>query len=60
MNLLVLGPQGSGKGTQAQRLSEALGVPRRDVEVLRGEAARHKELVVRGLSLADVRLRLVG
>ena len=27
MNLLVLGPQGSGKGTQAARLSEAYGIP---------------------------------
>jgi adenylate kinase len=27
MNLLVIGPQGSGKGTQAARLSEAHGIP---------------------------------
>ena len=27
MNLLVLGPQGSGKGTQAKRISEAYGIP---------------------------------
>ena len=27
MNVLVLGPQGSGKGTQAQRISAAHGVP---------------------------------
>ena len=27
MNLLVLGPQGSGKGTQARRISSAHGVP---------------------------------
>ena len=27
MNLLVLGPQGSGKGTQATRISEAHGIP---------------------------------
>ncbi len=27
MNLLVIGPQGSGKGTQAARLSDAHGIP---------------------------------
>ena len=27
MNLLVLGPQGAGKGTQARRISEAYGIP---------------------------------
>jgi len=27
VNLLVLGPQGSGKGTQAKRISEAHGIP---------------------------------
>lgn len=27
MNLLLLGPQGSGKGTQAQRISECYGIP---------------------------------
>lgn len=27
MNLLLLGPQGSGKGTQAQRISQLYGVP---------------------------------
>ena len=28
LRVIFLGPAGAGKGTQAQRLSEALGVPR--------------------------------
>ena len=27
MNILVLGPQGSGKGTQAQRIKAMYGIP---------------------------------
>ena len=27
MNLLVLGPQGAGKGTQAQRIAAEFGIP---------------------------------
>src|SRR5215203_2817904 len=27
MNILILGPQGSGKGTQAQRIAASYGVP---------------------------------
>ncbi len=27
MNILVLGPQGSGKGTQAQRIKATYGIP---------------------------------
>jgi hypothetical protein len=38
--------------------AEALGVPKRSVELVRGETARHKELAVRELSLVDVRARL--
>ena len=45
MNLLVLGPQGSGKGTQAARLSEAYGIPHVSTgEMFRGAIAAGSEL----------------
>jgi len=39
-------------------LARALGVPKRDVVLLRGEASRAKLVEVRGLSAADVRARI--
>ena len=45
MNLLVLGPQGSGKGTQAARLSEAHGIPHVSTgEMFRAAIAADTEL----------------
>ena len=45
MNLLVLGPQGSGKGTQATRLSDAYGIPHVSTgEMFRGAIAAGTEL----------------
>jgi len=45
VNLLVLGPQGSGKGTQATRLSEAYGIPHVSTgEMFRGAIAAGTEL----------------
>ncbi len=45
MNLLVLGPQGSGKGTQAARLSGAYGIPHVSTgEMFRGAIAAGTEL----------------
>jgi len=41
-------------------LAHTLGIPRRQLALVRGEAARHKELVVQGLCLAEVRARLAG
>ena len=47
MNLLVLGPQGSGKGTQAKRISDAHGIP----HVSTGEMFR--AAIVAGTSLGQ-------
>jgi adenylate kinase len=45
VNLLVLGPQGSGKGTQAGRLSEGHGIPHVSTgEMFRAAVAAESEL----------------
>ena len=45
MNLLVLGPQGSGKGTQAARLSDGHGIPHISTgEMFRAAIAARTEL----------------
>jgi adenylate kinase len=45
LNLLLLGPQGAGKGTQARRISEEYGIPHiASGDILRDEMARSTEL----------------
>ena len=45
MRILILGPQGSGKGTQAKRLAEAHGVPHVATgDILRSAVAEDTEL----------------
>jgi adenylate kinase len=45
LNLLLLGPQGSGKGTQAKRTSAEYGIPHIATgDILRAEMARESEL----------------
>jgi adenylate kinase len=45
LNLLLLGPQGAGKGTQAKRISEEYGIPHiASGDILRDEMARSTEL----------------
>jgi adenylate kinase len=52
LNVLLLGPQGSGKGTQAKRISEEYGIPHvASGEILRAEMQAGTEL---GLRVKDV------
>ena len=45
MNIVILGPQGAGKGTQAERVSKRLGVPHIDFgQLLRDHVARKTEI----------------
>ena len=45
LNVLLLGPQGAGKGTQAQRVSAEYGIPHiASGEILRAEMAAGTEL----------------
>lgn len=39
-------------------LAEVLGLPRRSLELIRGESSRHKQVSVEGLSALDVTARL--
>lgn len=49
---------GAANEELVRTLSEALGVPRRQVAILRGEGARQKLVEVTGLSAAEVCARL--
>ncbi len=45
LNILLLGPQGAGKGTQAKRVADAYGIPHiASGEILRSEMAAGTEL----------------
>jgi adenylate kinase len=54
MNVLLLGPQGSGKGTQAQRISAANGIPHIATgDILRAAMAAGTELGLRVKPIYD-------
>jgi adenylate kinase len=52
LNILLLGPQGAGKGTQANRIAQEFGIPHiASGEILRSEMAAGTEL---GMRVKDV------
>ena len=56
LNILLLGPQGSGKGTQAKRIADEYGIPHIATgDILRAAIAAGTELGLQGE--ADLRQR---
>jgi adenylate kinase len=54
LNLIVLGPPGAGKGTQAERFAQARGIPRISTgDILRDAVTKGSELGRRAKSIMD-------
>lgn len=62
LKVKVQAPPVEGKANEAlvRFLSETLGLPRRNIELLRGDTSRQKVLRITGLTEADLRSRLGG
>ena len=60
LKVKVHAPAVEGRANEAlcEFLADTLGIPRRDVRVLRGQTSRQKVLAIDGLELAAVKSRL--
>jgi uncharacterized protein len=60
LKVKITAPPIDGKANAAlvEFLSETLGIPKRQIEILKGETGRNKSVEVLGLSEADVRVKL--
>lgn len=61
LKVKVHAPALEGRANDAllEFLADQLGVHRRDVSLVRGDKSRHKVIRIAGLSLAEVKTRLV-
>lgn len=62
LRVRLTAPPVEGKANQALQefLARLLKVPRRQVEIVSGEASRTKRVVIRGLAIEELERRLVG
>lgn len=58
MSLTAAPVEGEANASLTRLLGRALRVPPSSIRIVRGEAARHKLLCIRGLSAATLRERL--
>ena len=58
MSLAAAPVEGEANRELVETLSAALGLPRRDVTIVRGDSSRVKLVLARGLTAAEVRARL--
>jgi uncharacterized protein (TIGR00251 family) len=62
LKVAVTAPPEDGRANKAliEVLSEALGVKRSQIELLRGEASREKRFLIRVVSQAELRARIAA